>query len=68
MHPHANAPRAGEVDGGGASMGAFDVLLELLDVYPLLPAEPPLTFRGPPLGWKVFTKNRSGSGVEIYGR
>ena len=37
-------------------MGAFEALLELLDVDPLLPAEAPLAVRSTPLGWKVFTR------------
>ena len=41
---------------GGASIGAFEALLELLDVCPLLPAEAPLTVRSTPLGWKAFTR------------
>ena len=44
---------------GGASMGAFESLLELLDVYRLLPAEARLTARSNPLGWKVFTRTEA---------
>ena len=40
-------------------MGAFGALLELLDVYPLLPAEAPLTVRSIPFGWKVFTRKEA---------
>ena len=44
-----------EKETGAASMGAFEALLELLDVYPLQPADAPLTIRSTPLGWKVPT-------------
>ena len=40
-------------------MGAFKALLELLDVYPLLPAEAPMTGRSTPLGWKVFSRTEA---------
>ena len=40
-------------------MGAFEALFELLDVYPLLPAEAPLTTRSTPLGWKVSTRTEA---------
>ena len=48
-----------EKETGGASMGAFEALLELLNVYPLLPAEAPLTVRSTPFGWKVFTRTEA---------
>ena len=41
------------------SMGALEALLELLYVYPLPPAEAPLTVRSTPLGWKAFTKTEA---------
>ena len=44
---------------GGASVRAFEALLELLDVYPLLPAEAPLAVRSTPLGWKAFTRTEA---------
>ena len=34
-----------EREMGGASMGAFEVLLEMLDVHPQLPGGAPLTVR-----------------------
>ena len=40
-------------------MGAFEALLELLGICPLLPADAPLTARSPPLGWKVFARTEA---------
>ena len=37
-------------------MGAFEVLLDLLDVHPHLPGGAPLTARTTSRGWKVFTR------------
>ena len=51
---------------GGASMGAFEALLELLDVYPLLPAETPLTVRSPAFGWKVFTRTEAVAALRFH--
>ena len=38
------------------SMGAFEVLLELLDVRPQLPGGAPLTVRATSRGWKFTTR------------
>ena len=48
-----------EKETGEASMGAFEALLELLDVFPLLPAEAPLTVTSTPLGRKAFTRTKA---------
>ena len=40
-------------------MGSFEAPLELLNVYPLIPAEAPLTVRSTPLGWKAFTRTEA---------
>ena len=40
-------------------MGAFQALLELLDVYPQLPGAAPLTVRNTSLRWKVFTSDEA---------
>ena len=40
-------------------MGAFQVLLVLLDVHPQLPGEAPLTVRATSRGWKVFTRTEA---------
>ena len=44
---------------GGASMGAFKALVELLDVHPQLPGEAPLTIRGTSSGWRVSTRTEA---------
>ena len=59
MYPYADTPRADEGDAGGASMGAFEALSELLDTYPLLPAEAPISVVSTPLGWKAFTRTEA---------
>jgi len=54
-----------EKRSGGAQMGAFETLLELLDVYPLLPAEAPLTVRSTPVGWQVFTRTEAVAALRL---
>ena len=48
------ARNAGEPGGGSA--GAFELLLDLLDVHPLLEGGSPLMVRITPQGWKAFTR------------
>ena len=40
-------------------MGAFEFLLELLDVHPQLPGRAPLTVRATPRGWKISTRTEA---------
>ena len=40
-------------------MGAFETLLELLDIYPMLPAEASLTVKSTLVEWKVFTRTEA---------
>ena len=44
------------VRSGGVPSGAFEALLDLLDVHPQLPGQAPLTARATSSGWKVFTR------------
>ena len=44
---------------GGSVAVSVRGSVELLDVYPLLPAEAPLTVRSTPLGWKVSTRTEA---------
>ena len=48
-------------------MGPFEVLLELLNVYPQLPGGAPSTIRSTSLGWKVFARTEAVTAFEIYG-
>ena len=48
-----------KTEKGGASMGAFEALLELLNVYHQLPGGAPLTVRNTSLGCKVFTRSEA---------
>ena len=50
---------AQEKETGGPSMGAFEAMSGLLDVYPLQPAEALLTVWSTPLGWKVSTRTEA---------
>ena len=43
---------------GVVLIGAFEVLLELLDVHPQLPGEAPLTVRATSRGWKLFGRTQ----------
>ena len=45
-----------ETEAGGASIGAFEALLDLLNVYPQIPGGASLTVRSTSLGWEVFTR------------
>ena len=51
------ASNAGELGGGSA--GAFELLLDLLDVHPLLEGGSPLMVRLTPQGWKAFTRTEA---------
>ena len=52
---------AGEVESGGA----FEAVLELLDVHPQLPGEAPLTARLTPGGWRVFTRTEAVAALRL---
>ena len=54
-----------EREMGGVSKGAFEVLLELLDVHPQLPGEAPLTVRATSRGWKVFTRTEAFTALRL---
>ena len=57
-----------EREMGGVLMGAFEVLLELLDVHPQLPGEAPLTVRASSRGWKVFTRTEAMAAFRLMAR
>ena len=48
-----------EKEAGGGSMRGSEAVLQLLDVYPVLPVNAPLAGRSTPLGWKVFTRTEA---------
>ena len=50
---------------GGASMGAFGALVELLDVHPQLPREAPPTIRGTSSGWREFTRTEAVAALRL---
>ena len=54
-----------EREMGGVLMGAFEVLLELLDVHPQLPGEAPLTARATSRDWKVFTRTEAVTALRL---
>ena len=50
----ARVANAGEP--GGGAVGAFEALLDLLAVHPLLPGGSPLAVRLKSYGWKLFSR------------
>ena len=54
-----------KTEKGVTSMGAFEALLELLNVYPQLPGGAPLTVRNTSLGWKVFTRSEAVTALRL---
>ena len=58
VHDYAYAVVQREEDGG-VSIGAFKLLLELLDVDPQLPGAAPLPVRATSRSWKVFTNTEA---------
>ena len=50
---------------GGGPVGAFEVLLDLLAVHPLLPGGSPLTDRRTSRGWKPFTRTEAVAAVRL---
>ena len=56
VHHYAQTELTNKGQTGGAKMGAFETLLELLSIYPQLPGEGPLTVRSTSLGWKALTR------------
>ena len=46
-------------------MGTFEALVELLDVHPQLPGEAPLTIKGMPSGWRVFTMTEAAASLSL---
>ena len=54
-----------EREMGGASMGAFEVLLALLNVHPQLPGGAPLTVRATSRGWKVVTRTEAVTALRL---
>ena len=50
---------------GGVPAGAFEALLELLNVHPQLPGEAPLTTRLTPQGWRVFTRTEAVAALRL---
>ena len=57
------ASNAGEPGGGSA--GAFELLLDLLDVHPLLERVSPLTVRLTPQSWKASTRTKAVSAMRL---